>query len=125
MRKYLALLVSALLSACAMQPHKILPATTVTSTYQNVDCATLRRDRTQELDALLTLDTRQKNAANTDTALFWVGTLVFWPAYFGMFATENHADEIARLKGEQQAMTTVIDERCSDASTQAGNSPTP
>lgn len=116
MRKYLALLVGALLSSCATQPGKILPATTLTSAYQNVDCATLLRDRTQELDALLTLNTRQKNAANTDTALFWVGTLVFWPAYFGMFATENHADEISRLKGEQQAMTTVIDERCTGTS---------
>lgn len=112
MRKYL-LAAAALLSGCAMQPAKILPAARPISPYENVDCATLQRDRTQQLDALLTLNTRQKNAATTDTALFWVGTLVFWPAYFGMFATENHEAEIARMKGEQQAMTTVIDEHCS------------
>jgi hypothetical protein len=110
MNKYLPLAV--LLAGCATQPHKIPTTVVAISQYQSADCATLASDLERVQTELYLLNGQQKKAATADVVWVSVGTFLFWPAYFGLLATNDRTDDIARLKGEQAAMTRVTDERC-------------
>lgn len=105
--------------ACAQRPHAI-PAENVQSTvYYGLQCNDMVAERSRVETQLSDVSDAQDSAASTDTALFWVGFLLFWPAWFGWAATDDHQDEIARLKGEKNAIDAAYSSRC------MGEQPTP
>ncbi|MTI19085.1 hypothetical protein E1162_17720 [Rhodobacteraceae bacterium RKSG542] len=46
----------------------------------------------------------QRQAATADAVLMGVGLLVFWPSLLLLAATEDHKEELGRLKGEYEAL---------------------
>jgi hypothetical protein len=56
---------------------------------------------------------QQDKARRADSAFVLVGTLLVWPAYFGLLVTDDYKDEIAQLKGAQLALIDASGKRCS------------
>jgi hypothetical protein len=112
--KTLTLLCTLLLSACATSPDKIVPYRVSTQQYAGYDCEAL----TLELDATRTnlsrLNAAQRKSHGADVVWVTVGTFLLWPAYFGLLATDDHKDEIAKVSGEYLAMVDS-QSRCSSA----------
>lgn len=106
-----ALVLAAALAGCASQPDRIVPRSTSTLNYSQYNCAALSAELQRVNDGLSELVGRQSTAASTDTALT-IGGFVLWPVWLGLAATDNHRDEIARLKGEGEAVLQAIRLRC-------------
>ena len=64
---------------------------------------------------------KQQNAADGDAVATGVGVVLFWPALF-FLAGSDHADELGRLKGENDALERVaIEKKCDISSVLAAN----
>jgi len=105
------------LAGCATQPSNVQAAYVSSMRYDAYDCKRLMREA-EEVDVRLrqvtgTLQTK----ANTDTALMTVGLIIFWPALLALPATGGKAEEqeLARLKGEADALTRSLKEKNCDA----------
>jgi hypothetical protein len=63
---------------------------------------------TRELDdiqtSLVTASGRLTDKANQDAAVVGIGTLLFWPALFALGGNSALEADVARLKGEEQAI---------------------
>lgn len=112
MRTILLCLVSALLPACAMQPYKIEPAAVSESQYSSMNCSDLAAQLDHAQQSLEVLDKAQSKQARTDSIMIGVGLAVFWPVIFVPAFDHDHADEIARLKGERDAIINVEQRNC-------------
>lgn len=56
---------------------------------------------------------RLDEAATNDAIITGVGVLIFWPALLGLGGTENVERDLARLKGEFDAIQiTFQDKKC-------------
>jgi hypothetical protein len=106
MKRYLPLLpaLALALAGCAPAPHRIEPQTVSSVPYQSYECVQLASEL-QRVDTQLTsLSEQQRRAATTDTVLVTTGIILVPAILFGLLATKNHKNEIARLKGQQEAM---------------------
>ncbi|WP_430430225.1 hypothetical protein [Oceanicaulis sp.] len=93
-----------LLTACAAQPHTIRPTYVNPALYANLSCEQLDEEIERVRFEAVVLARRQGNSANSDTALMTAGALIFWPALIGLAGTRDYADEIADLRGHEDAM---------------------
>jgi len=104
------------LAGCATQPSSVQPMYISTMKYDNYDCRRLTREA-EEIDVRLRQVTGTlQSKANTDAALMTVGLIFFWPALLALPATGGKAEEqeLARLKGEAEALTRALKERDCD-----------
>eukprot|EP00873_Tetraselmis_striata_P030726 jgi/Tetstr1/450990/TSEL_038026.t1 len=96
-----------LVAGCATPPKDIAPTYVSTSLYQNLTCNQLRAEaeavsaRSQAAYGL-----QEKNRGN-DAAMTTVGIVLFWPALFFMKGDGATAADVARIKGEMQAIEQV------------------
>ena len=111
-----ALVAAMLVSGCATQPSNVTAAYVSAMKYEGQDCRRLAREA-EDIDVRLrqvtgTLQTK----ANTDAVLVGVGLLLFWPALLALPATGGKAEEaeLARLKGEAEAVLRAMKERNCD-----------
>lgn len=119
MRRTISALLCVSIAGCATQPTNIPPAYVSEAPYRNYDCETLTRELEKSGSAVTSISQAQRRSATADAAWFWVGMLVTWPAMFGLLATSDHEDELARVKGEQSALAIVEAEKCHPSSTKA------
>jgi hypothetical protein len=108
-----ALAATLVMSGCATQPSNVTAAYVSAMKFEGQGCERLLREA-EDIDIRLrqvtgTLQTR----ANTDAVLVGVGLLLFWPALLALPATGGKAEEaeLARLKGEADAVTRAIKDR--------------
>lgn len=108
--------VSALaLSGCAALPDSIEPSYVSPITYRNLECGQLF-DESQRLRSAYLVAARKQEDANTGDALGVL--LVGLPA--ASLAGYNVAPDIARLKGEHEALhRVVLEKRCLEHSDKA------
>lgn len=91
------------LAACAPAPDSVAPAYVSPAAYTGQSCTRLAAEA-QRLDAALTAATgAQKKQADADAAMVAISLFVFWPAAF-MVAGGDQSPQLARLKGEAQAL---------------------
>ncbi len=108
-----ALMISSMLSGCATA-GKDVTATYVSPTqFSNLDCEQLRMEGTRLNGRINQLSGRLDEAASNDKAIA-AGGLLFLPALFALGGTKQQEVELARLKGEYDALqTTSVQKKCS------------
>ena len=99
-----SLLAAMFLSACAQQPSAIAPAEVSRSAYSGASCRTLTSQLYSVETQLGELSAAQRAEANKDAAWVAGGALLFFPAMAVAAAGEDHAGEIATLKGQKNAL---------------------
>ncbi|HEV7344392.1 MAG TPA: hypothetical protein VGN60_01985 [Devosia sp.] len=102
-----ALAVVSALAACATPPKDIAPAYVSTGLYENLSCAQLRREAEGVSARAAAAYGKQDKNRSSDAAMTGVAIVLFWPAAFFMKGDGADAAEVARLKGEMQAIEQV------------------
>jgi hypothetical protein len=105
MKKFVAsAAVLALVSGCATSPKDITPAYVSPVLYQNLSCEQLAAEAQRVSSAAATAAGVQQGQAGKDAAMVGVSLILFWPAIFFVGGDKASAAELARLKGEMQAI---------------------
>lgn len=99
-----ALIVATTLSACATAPEAVAPSYVSSTSYASMNCNRLNMEA-QHINSKLSEATgRQQAKATSDATMTAISLLVFWPAAFFISGDGAAAGELARLKGEAQAV---------------------
>lgn len=96
--------VTALVAGCATSPKDIAPAYVSPVLYQNLSCEHLAAEAQRVSAAAQAASGQQQSQANKDAAMVTVGVILFWPSLFFVGGDKGSAAELARLKGEMQAI---------------------
>lgn len=96
-----------ILAGCATPPKDIAPAYVSTGLYENLSCAQLRQEAEGVSARAVAAYGQQEKNRNQDAAMTGVGVILFWPALFFMKGDGADAAELARLKGEMEAIERV------------------
>lgn len=95
------------LAGCATPAKDIAPAYVSTGLYENLSCDQLRNEATGVSSRAAAAFGKQEQNRGQDAAMTTVGVVLFWPALFFMKGDGADAAEVARLKGEMQAIEQV------------------
>jgi hypothetical protein len=95
---------AALVSGCATSPKDIAPSYVSPILYQNLTCDQLAQEAARVSQAAAAATGAQANQAGKDAAMMGVGLVLFWPSLFFIGGDKGNASEVARLKGEMQAI---------------------
>lgn len=101
---HFALVAPLLLAGCATNPKDIEAAYVSPIPYEAMTCDQLRAEAGRVSSAAATATGQQQSQANKDTAAMAVSLIVFWPAIFFVGGDKANAAEVARLKGEMNAI---------------------
>jgi hypothetical protein len=93
-----------LLAGCATNPKDIAPAYVSPVLYQNLSCDQLALEAQRVSNAAAGATGAQQKQATSDAVMVGVSAVLFWPAMFFIGGDKHNAAEIARLKGEMQAI---------------------
>lgn len=102
-----ALGAASMLAACATPPKDIAPTYVSTGLYQNLGCSQLRNEAEGVAARAATANGKQEQNRSRDAAVTGVGLVLFWPALFFMKGDGADAADVARMKGEMQAIEQV------------------
>ena len=84
------------------------------SLYARWTCEELAEERARIASRASQVAGLQEDSATGDTVFMTVGLVVFWPALIGLATTSDHEQELARLRGEYEAIEqSMIRNRCS------------
>ena len=114
MRAFIAILSASLtIVGCATAGKDVVGAYVSPMQYASYDCNQIR-DETARLTGRVTqLSGRLDEAASNDKAIA-SGGIFFFPALFALGGTKSQEAELARLKGEAEALqSTYIQKKCS------------
>lgn len=92
------------LASCASKADKIAATYVSPTLYNNLSCAQLREEAKTVSSRAAAAAGVQDQKANADAAITTVGIVLFWPALFFNNGDGATAAEVARLKGEMQAI---------------------
>jgi hypothetical protein len=99
-----ALLVPLVVAGCATNPTDIAPAYVSPILYQNLTCDQLAMEAARVSQAAAAATGAQQQQASKDAAMTTIGVVLFWPSLFFIGGDKGNAAEVARLKGEMQAI---------------------
>lgn len=103
----IALAATSMLAACASAPKDIAPAYVSTGLYENLSCTQLRAEAEAVSARAIAASGQQEKNRSQDVGMTTVAVVLFWPAAFFMKGDGAAAAEVARLKGEMQAIEQV------------------
>lgn len=108
MRKFIAVALSCLtLAGCASRASDIKASYVSTTGYDSLSCSQLANEAQAVSAHVISATGEQNNRATGDAVAMTVGMVVFWPALFLMHGDGATAGELARLKGEMEAIETT------------------
>lgn len=93
-----------LLAGCATNPNDIAPAYVSPILYQNLTCEQLAQEAARVSSAAAQASGAQSSQASKDAVMTTVGVVLFWPSLFFIGGDKGTAADVARLKGEMQAI---------------------
>lgn len=105
--KILSIAAVVTLAGCATRPSEIAPSYVSTGSYKAFSCEELQQEAEIVSSRALIATGAQEKAAGQDAAVTTVGIILFWPALFFNKGDGATAAELARLKGEMEAIETV------------------
>jgi hypothetical protein len=104
------LLILTFLTACATPPDKI-PASYVSPLqYQGYTCNQVDQELIRVTNKVSEVTGQQQKEADKDAVAMGVGLILFWPALFFLIG-EDKKEELARLKGEYQALQDIAKQK--------------
>lgn len=95
------------LSGCAKSADSISAAYVSPLQFENFSCPQLREEATRVSSRAIQVTGEQNSKATSDAVVTAVGVVVFWPALFFVKGDGATAGEVARLKGEMEAIEQV------------------
>ena len=102
------ILLTAQVVGCAKHSGSIQAADTSPLMYQGHSCQALVAEKARIESKLNAMCKRQDDHAAADVVSTTVGIVLFWPALFFLAATDDQKEEIARLKGEYEAVEKAL-----------------
>jgi hypothetical protein len=99
------------LSACAPSPDSIAASSVSPALYSGQSCAALNAEALRVNDRLADMTGRQARASSSDATMTAVSLILFWPAAFFIGSQGDHASDIARLRGEAEAIAAAARSR--------------
>ena len=105
-------LILTFLTACATPPDKISASYVSPLQYQGYTCNQIDQELIRVTNKVSEVTGQQKKEADKDAVAMGVGLILFWPALFFLIG-EDKKVELARLKGEYQALQDIaIQKEC-------------
>ncbi len=101
---HLAATLPLILAGCATSPKDIAPSYVSPVLYQNLTCEQLAGEAARVSQAAAIATGQQSKQATTDAVAVTTAIVLFWPALFFVGGDKTSAAEIARLKGEMNAI---------------------
>jgi hypothetical protein len=112
-KPFVFLLALVFLSACASKSKNIDSTYVSPLAYQSYNCEQIGREMSRVGLNLSEVSGTQDSTSTKDTVAMTVGLVVFWPSLFFLAAGEDQKGEIARLKGESDALDqSAISKQC-------------
>jgi hypothetical protein len=100
-----ALAISAwVMPGCATRPDNVVASSVSSSRYADRTCKSLSRELDEVQDALRVQSAKLNDKANQDAVVTGVGVILFWPVLFALGNNAGLEGDVARLKGEEQAI---------------------
>lgn len=99
-----ATIAAILLPACATRPENVVASHVSSSRYYERTCKSLAREYDEVQDALRAQSVKLDNKATQDAVVTGVGVILFWPVLFALGNNAGLEGDVARLKGEEQAI---------------------
>ena len=100
----ITLILSLAISGCASSSEEISPSYVSPVAYQNYTCDQLGEEAQRVSQQAAIASGQQDKARTTDAIVTTVGVVVFWPALFFIDGDGPKAAELARLKGQMDAI---------------------
>ena len=97
-------LIAVFLAGCAQSPGSIQATYVSPLLYQNYSCDQVRQEMMRVGRKVQEVAGTQSKEATGDAVVTTVGLVVFWPALFFLMGGGDRAEELARLKGESEAL---------------------
>ena len=94
----------AFLTACTSMPDKIEASYIPSTRYAQADCAEIAEEMIAVGTRAAALSSQLESSAGKDAALVAVSLILFWPAAFFVGGDKGKEAELARLKGERDAL---------------------
>lgn len=105
--------VAAVLSGCATSADDIAPSYVSPIAYENYTCEQLAEEAQAVSVRAAEAAGLQNKARTNDAVMTTVGVVVFWPTLFFIKGNGQQAAELARLKGQMDAIQTAsIKKKC-------------
>ena len=102
-----AMAAASILAGCATRAENITASYTSTVGYSGLSCNQIRGEAQAISQAAAAATGAQNSKATKDAVAMGVALVVFWPAAFLVGGDGAQAAEVARLKGEMQAIETA------------------
>lgn len=96
-----------LLAACANKSDEIAASYVSPTIYEGMSCRQLAIEAQSVANRAAQAAAAQDKKASNDAVATGVGVVLFWPALFFIKGDGAQAAEVARLKGEMQAIETA------------------
>ena len=98
--------------ACASKPEKISASYVSPLQYQGYNCNQIQMELMRVNRKIIEITGLQQKEYEKDSAAMGVGLILFWPALFFLIG-EDKKGELARLKGEYEALeVAAIEKEC-------------
>ena len=102
-----------LLAGCASKPENVMPSYVSPVMYQSLSCDQLAAEAQRVANQAAVLTGQQSKQRRQDTAATTAAIVIFWPAAFFVGGDDAKTAELARMKGEMQAIEQVsIQKQC-------------
>lgn len=113
MNRFAGLLALAVLTGCAKSASEIQPSYVSPLQYQHLTCQQLGAEAQRVSSRASQVAGVQDNNADKDVAITAAAIVVFWPAAFFVGGDNQTSAELARLKGEFDAIEhAAIEKNC-------------
>jgi hypothetical protein len=111
--KFVAAVMAVFVAGCASRSENIAAAYVSPLQYQNYSCNQLKEEASRIASRAAQVAGVQDTKATNDAVATGVGVIIFWPALFLIKGDSTTGAELARLKGEIEAIEKVsIEKRC-------------
>jgi len=113
---FVVFLMLAFTSGCATKSDNIKADSVSPLAYQGYSCDQVGQEMLRVGRKVSEIAAQQDATATKDAVAMGVGLVVFWPSLFFLAAGEDNKKEIARLKGESDALEQIaITKKCTGA----------